>query len=306
MKNIGIPTKFEYQKALIFRIEDFIRRLRWYCFHIGPPMFNPILYDKNSKNSPTQSEQTNSQTPNENDETFEFEKQQSYGFKSENAPPVIKELIRFEEELYKLSRNIKFRKITNNKFQNLLKQTIRNIKTSKEMIVPADKSHNLYKIPVDFYKKLRLDAVTENYRISSQNKVNKVNKETLDLVRIHEPELELRVEVITESEPFLTVKDQKSTFPSQIETRMLNGAKSQLGKITKVKLQAMNSEIRNKTKLNQLQSSNDAISWFNSIKSKKQRYFLVSVVVVAYDAAIATLVLFFVIALSSFFFTQKI
>ena len=36
MKNIGVRTNMEYQKALIFRIEDFIRRLRWHCLFIGP------------------------------------------------------------------------------------------------------------------------------------------------------------------------------------------------------------------------------------------------------------------------------
>ena len=82
------------------------------------------------------------------DETPEFETQQSYGFKSENSPPVIKELIRFEEELYKLSRNIKFRKIHNNKLQTLIKQSIRNVKASKEVVIAADKSHLMYKIPV--------------------------------------------------------------------------------------------------------------------------------------------------------------
>ena len=43
-KNIGIPSQFEYRQALIFRIEDFIRRLRWFCLVIGAPYFNPVIY----------------------------------------------------------------------------------------------------------------------------------------------------------------------------------------------------------------------------------------------------------------------
>ena len=112
MKNIGIPSEIEYQKALVFRIEDFIRKFRWHCFFIGPPVFNPVMFNKNSQCAPTQNSQPTVQSQDKcEDETPEFEKQQWYGFKSENSPTVIKELIRFEEELYKLSRSIKFRKI---------------------------------------------------------------------------------------------------------------------------------------------------------------------------------------------------
>jgi hypothetical protein len=171
MKNIGIPSEFQYQKALVFRIEDFIRRLRWHCLFIGPPTFNPVLYE----NSASQSTQANSLSQNvsnslpqhsqSDDEIPEFEKQQLYGFKSENSPLVIKELIRFEKESYKLSRNIKFRKIHNNKFQNLIKQSIRNVKTSNDMVVLADKSHALFKVPVPVYKKMLRNVVTETYKI---------------------------------------------------------------------------------------------------------------------------------------------
>ena len=44
-------------------------------------------------------------------ETPEFEERQWYGFKFEITPPVIKELIRFENELYKMARKLKFRKL---------------------------------------------------------------------------------------------------------------------------------------------------------------------------------------------------
>ena len=182
--------------------------------------------------------------PNDTVQTthVKFEKQQYYGFKSENSPPVIKELIRFEEELYKLSRNIKFRKIYNNKLQDLIRQSIRNIKASKNVIVPADKSHLMYQIPIPVYRKLLSNAVTDTYKISSQKKVATVNKDTLYLLEKCEPGLESRVEVFTQAEAVVTIKDQKSSFPSQIEVRLINPAKPQLGKITKVKLQDMNFE----------------------------------------------------------------
>jgi len=92
---------------------------------------------------------------------------------------------------------------------------------------------------------------------------------------MHEPGLETRVEVFTQADAFATVKDQKPSFPSKVEVRVLNPAKPQLGRITKEKLQDINSQLRCITKFNQLQSTKDAISWFNGLKYKKQRYFLI-------------------------------
>ena len=93
-KNIGIPSQFEYKKNLTFRIEDFIKRLRWHCLFIGAPYFHPVIYDKPSNEKPqdTQCSQNVSQ-----EDIPQFEERQWYGFKSENSPPVIKELIKFEE-----------------------------------------------------------------------------------------------------------------------------------------------------------------------------------------------------------------
>ena len=51
LKNNGIPSKFEYQKALIYRMEDFIKRLRWKCYFIGPPTFNAITFNKSQENA---------------------------------------------------------------------------------------------------------------------------------------------------------------------------------------------------------------------------------------------------------------
>lgn len=127
------------------------------------------------------------------------------------------------------------------------------------MIIPAHKSNILYKIPVPTYKNILSNAVTEDHKISSHKQVSKVNNDTLNLVRMHEPGLETRVEVFTRAEVFATVEDHKRNFPSKVEVRVLNPAKPLVGKITKTKLQAINSELRCISKLNQLQSTKDAI-----------------------------------------------
>ena len=52
-----------------------------------------------------------------------------------------------------------------------MKQNIRKIRNSKHMVVPADKSQNLYKIPVPTYQKLLKDEVNKSYKLASKNDV---------------------------------------------------------------------------------------------------------------------------------------
>ena len=118
------------------------------------------------------------------------------------------------------------------------------------------------------------NTVTKDYKHAYEIEVINVNKESLYLLIANEPGLEKRVEILSRGVAFITVKDHKSNFPSRVDVRLLNPSKSQIGKISKIKLQEINSNIRSITKLNQLQSSQDAISWFKSLKYKKQRYFL--------------------------------
>ena len=115
------------------------------------------------------------------------------------------------------------------------------------------------------------DEATKKYKISSHDKIVEVNQESLKLVEKFQPGLETRVEVFSQSPAFITVKDHKQGFPSKVEVRMINPAKPQTGKITKIILQEINSNLRSLTKLNQLQSTQDAISWFKSLNLKNRR-----------------------------------
>ena len=156
----------------------------------------------------------------------------------------------------------------------MVKDTLRDIRSSKEIIVSADKSPILCKVPVNMYKKILREEATKKYKVSSKNSVNLVNQESLQFVERYEPGLETRVEIFSQPEGFFTFKDHKQGFPSKFEVRLINPAKPQTGKITQKKLQEINSNLRTLTKLNQLQSTKDAITWFESIKGKKRRYFL--------------------------------
>ena len=81
MKNIPLPTKDSYRKNLIFKLESFIKKIRWkVCF-----------LDKNSESN----EQLNN----------------NFGFKSFITPPKNEHLKAFENDLYDTVRNIEFQNV---------------------------------------------------------------------------------------------------------------------------------------------------------------------------------------------------
>ena len=83
------------------KIEQVIKRLRWKAFfYINPSSENM---------------------------------QQTYGLKTLNCPPKIKEMVLFERDLWDLVNKIKFLKVSSN-FQNQLKEDIKAIKESKKSL----------------------------------------------------------------------------------------------------------------------------------------------------------------------------
>lgn len=133
LKNIPIPSKLQYQKQLICKVEKFVTNLRWKLFFIT----NPANSDK----------------------------KETFGFKSNNSVPQFNELDQlkgFEEDLLDLVENIKFRPIQD-QFQRKVREDCKKIKDSKNVITPADKTSNLYEIPVPEYKQLIRNQVTKDY-----------------------------------------------------------------------------------------------------------------------------------------------
>ena len=95
MKNIPIPTKNPYLKNLIFKLESFIKRIRWKAY----------FFEK----------------PNEIDDATTVN---NFGFKSILTPPKNDHLNAFEEDLYDLVRNIEFKR-ANTVFKNQLNKYIK-------------------------------------------------------------------------------------------------------------------------------------------------------------------------------------
>ena len=219
-------------------MESFIGRVRWKLFNINNPS--------------TSSKQT-------------------YGFNTNKALPPQDELKSFEEGMFALVKNIQFRQV-NNSFSSTIKEKIKNINDSQEVLVKADKSRNIYQIPVDEYKKTLNENITADYKMSTAEKVKAVNKEASKITS--NLDISNRIDNYIQSDAFLTIKDHKQAFPSRVECRLINPAKSNIGIIIKKIIEEAVTEIKLQTKSNQFRNSSEVISWFQSIENKNNFSFL--------------------------------
>lgn len=228
---------------MLSKLEQFIKRLRWKAF----------FFDKKSETDNT-SEQVD-----------------SYGFKTEKSPPQHKDLLAFENDLYQLIRNLKFRKLFNT-FQDKLSHDVKNINSSTRMLVPADKTTNLYKVEVDDYRKLLKDNIVANYQKTNDGIVSSIDNEAKQIA--HSLKLDDRIERYTERKAFITLKDHKTNFANNPKCRLINPAKSEIGKISKSHLDRINRTIRSNTNLCQWRNTSAVIEWFNALPQKRNSKFI--------------------------------
>ena len=218
---------------LVNKIESFVGRLRWKLFAIKNP---------NLKNKDT------------------------FGFNTTNAPPQMIELKPFEEELFSMVKNIEFKPVRN-KFQNEINTILKDINRSKNVIVKADKTRNLYQIPADQYNQIIMNNITTNYKKTDEQTIKNINQEAASLTR--QLDIEDRVDEYVQGNAFITAKDHKQNFASKPQFRLINPAKSNVGQISKMILEKAVALIKEKTRSNLWRNSTEAINWFKNMKNKK-------------------------------------
>ena len=213
LKNIPIPSKTTYMKSFINKLENFIRRLRWRAH-----FFNT---EENSR--PTSD---------------------TFGFKTELAPPQHQALNAFENDLYKMARNIEFRNKPN-EFQQKLAADINSIRSSPNLLIPADKTTNLYEMSAKDYNKLLHDNITKSYKKAPDSFETEINREAKAIAAsLH---LDNRIQKFPKRTAFVTLKDHKDNFHRNTPCRLINPAKSEIGKISKQYLDNINYSIRQKS-----------------------------------------------------------
>ena len=137
--------------------------------------------------------------------------------------------------------NIEFRPVRKN-----LKDDVKVVNNTKEVLVNVDKSTNTCKMNKDEYNKYLTENITKTYK-KNKNKVNRINSEAKSI----KLKLDDRIQQLQETEAFISVKDHKEGFPNSPSFRLINPSKSEIGKISKHILDKINKSLLSNTKVNQ-------------------------------------------------------
>ena len=109
-------------------------------------------------------------------------------------------------------KSIEFRNVSNT-FQDQLMNDIFEMRNTEKVIIPADKTRNLYTMEKDDYNKYFTENITKTYKKSNMNKVNKLNleaKKIADKLSISD-----RVDRLQNNEAYITTKDHQKKLPNQ-------------------------------------------------------------------------------------------
>ena len=122
------------------------------------------------------------------------------------------------------------------------------INKSPNLFVPADKTNNLYELSMESYKKLLKENVTASYQKTATSTLDKINAEAISIA--HNLRLEDRIESFPPHDAFITLKDHKENFRNHPKCRLINPAKSEIGKISKQLLDSIIVSVRKQSGLN--------------------------------------------------------
>ena len=74
---------------------------------------------------------------------------------------------------------------------------------------------------------------------------------------------------------FFTLKDHKENFQNNSTIRLINPAKNEIGRFSKVILDKINSSLIKQLKVNQWKNTQNVIEWFMKIEEKSKQKFIV-------------------------------
>ena len=154
-----------------------------------------------------------------------------------------------------------------------MRRDIQNMRESGKTLTPADKTSNMYRLSKEEYNQLKKNAVTSKYKKASGKIKEKIEKGGVKFAK--KAGILDRMDQSGDNNCFITLKDHKENFQDNPTTRLINPAKNEVGRISKVILDKINSSLKQKLGVNQWKSSQMVIDWFKSIENKNAYTFTV-------------------------------
>ena len=119
-------------------------------------------------------------------------------------------------------------------------------------------SWNIYETDKNTNSKVLTDNISKTYKKSEHNINNKIYKEAKTIA--NNCAVSERFECLAKSNAFISSKDNKPNFSSDPKCRLINAAKSEIGKISKYFLKHLNSKVRDLSSVNQWQETSTIIN----------------------------------------------
>ena len=203
--------------------------------------------------------------------TEDYKQGFSYGLKSGRSPPQVKDLIQFEDDLVRIVKELKFRKVKNN-FQKMLREDMKQVQTSKKTLTPADKTSNMYRLNKNDYQNLLKNGTTTTYKKVSKNIGTIINKEGIKFAK--QADMLDNIEINGTGNSFVPLKDHKENLTNHPTTRLINPSKNEIGRISKHILDQINTKLVSKLRVNEWKNTISVIKWFKNINNKRLYKFL--------------------------------
>ena len=105
------------------------------------------------------------------------------------------------------------------------------IKKSKNVLIFADKTRNIYETYKNTYSKLLTDNISKTFKKTEHSIYSKINKEAKIISNNYG--VSEGVDCLAKSNGFISLRDPKPNFSSNPKCRLINPAKSEIGKISR-------------------------------------------------------------------------
>ena len=118
------------------------------------------------------------------------------------------------------------------------------------------------------YKKLLRENIARRNQSASEEAYGDINTEAVVIAaKFHIAD---RMETMARKEAFLTLKDHKGNFDAKLPCRLIDPAKSEMEKVSKQILDAINQDLRRKLRLTVWRNATEVVGWFKNIMDKEK------------------------------------
>ena len=104
---------------------------------------------------------------------------------------------------------------------------VENIKKNPKLLIPVDKTNNLYELTTEEYNKLLIENISKTYKKTTVSAINAINNEAKAIAK--DLNLDERIKKYHQNQSFITLKDHKENFQNNLKCRLINPAKTEMG-----------------------------------------------------------------------------